>query len=210
KNVEISSRRITDHLRPPPSNGLLKSLEACHSERSAAKVESRKGAGTGTGAALVPFPAHRTGRADLPHPALRQVSPPDSRTGRSRCGAQAQHAQRTKEHSVGENARATRGHLLPPFQEMPDANCHMVIDRAISRPPGSVAEVVRPAAQDAIQPVALFGPRFRVVGGQHAVHLLSQARQALLRRTRPQVLTASFPIVLRPERVTQKVEALLP
>src|SRR2546421_7017353 len=41
-------------------------------------------------AAPVPFPAHRTGRADLPHPALRQVSPPDSRTGRSGCRARSE------------------------------------------------------------------------------------------------------------------------
>ena len=41
-----------------------------------AHVESRKGARPGpTGSRRFPFPAHRTGHADFPHPALRQISP---------------------------------------------------------------------------------------------------------------------------------------
>ena len=45
---------------------------------------SRVGVGRGSDSSVVPFPipAHRTGRADFPHPALRQDSPPDSRRSR--------------------------------------------------------------------------------------------------------------------------------
>ena len=42
-------------------------------------VESRKGAGTHASMAPFPFPAHRTGRAVFPHPALRQSSPQGAR-----------------------------------------------------------------------------------------------------------------------------------
>jgi len=50
-----------------------------------AHVESRKGAGPGpTGSRWFPFPAHRTGQADFPHPALRQTSP-QAHGSRPRC-----------------------------------------------------------------------------------------------------------------------------
>src|SRR5712691_11403965 len=50
-----------------------------------AHVESRKGARPGpTGSRWFPFPAHRTGHADFPHPALRQTSP-QAHGSRPRC-----------------------------------------------------------------------------------------------------------------------------
>ena len=50
-----------------------------------AHVESRKGARPGpTGSRWFPFPAHRTGHADFPHPALRQTSP-QTHGSRPRC-----------------------------------------------------------------------------------------------------------------------------
>ena len=50
-----------------------------------AHVESRKGAGPGpAGSRWFPFPAHRTGHADFPHPALRQISP-QAHGSRPRC-----------------------------------------------------------------------------------------------------------------------------
>jgi hypothetical protein len=70
----------------------------------AGRVEDGRGSGNQT--APFPIPAHRTGRADLPHRALRQMSPPGSRTGGSSDAAQTQHAQRTKDHVVRERARA--------------------------------------------------------------------------------------------------------
>src|SRR5208337_2469486 len=55
------------------------------------------GRGSDSGVTPVPTPAHRTGRADFPHPALRQGSPPDSRGSRipvppSPCGTASSEA----------------------------------------------------------------------------------------------------------------------
>src|SRR5215470_7946812 len=100
-------------------------------------------------------------------------------------------------------------HLVPPPQEMPYALINVVTNRPIRRCPGSVAEVRRPAPQDLIQPVPHPLPGPRVARHQKLSHLVLDACHRLLRRTCPQIPTTILLVAMRPERVTQKVEALL-
>ena len=142
------------------------------------RVEEERGSSGDAGP--FPLPAHRTGRADFPHPALRQGSPPDSRTGTGMHTTQTQNAQRTEDHIVRQNACAARRHLMPPSQEMTHSGRDMIIDRALRLPSSPVAEVVRPAAQNAVEPVSDFRPRALIAGYQHLVQLASQPRHPLL------------------------------
>src|SRR5579875_3367229 len=172
------------------------------------RVEEERGGSRDT--APFPLPAHRTGRARFGHPALRQGSSPDSRTSTHMHVTQTQHAQRSKDNVVRQTARAPRRDMVPLLQEAPGAFLDMLVDGPIRLQPGAVAEITRPAAQNAVQPVAHFRPCPLVAGHQHVVHLLSQSRHALLRRTGAQIPMAILPIVLWPERVSQKVKTLPP
>src|SRR5215469_8119330 len=170
------------------------------------RVESRMSA-VAAKAAPFPIPAHRTGRADLPHPALRQNSPAGPRTGGSGC-PQTRNAQRTKDLLIRQQAGSASMHLASPPQKMPDAIRDMMIDRLVGPRPGPVAEVVRPASQETVQPVSHLQPRSHVARYQNVVYLLPHPRHTLLRRTGPQVPTAILPIAVRPKRVSEKVKTL--
>jgi hypothetical protein len=52
---------------------------------------------------------------------------------------------------------------VPPSQEVPDTLRDVVIDGAIRQQPGAVAEVARPAAQNAVQSVSQQPPQFKNV-----------------------------------------------
>src|SRR5215469_16830718 len=92
---------------------------------------------------------------------------------------------------------------------MPYALINVVVNRSIRRRPGSVAEVRRPAPQNLIQPVPYFPPGPRVAGYEKVSHLFLDACHRLLRPAGPQIPTAILLVAMRPERVTQKAEALL-
>src|SRR5262245_59196259 len=98
-----------------------------------------------------PIPAHRTGRAELPHPALRLASPQGPRRGSSRQAHQAEHTAFTMDHTEGEPPIAASLHLVPPGEECAYALGDVVIDAAECRTARPVAEVVRPAAQRPVQ-----------------------------------------------------------
>src|SRR5215813_1632491 len=128
-------------------------------------VESRIGAVAWGLLANAPFPipAHRTGRADFRHPALRLDSSHVVRYRvpwlRINCqwtkmhAAQAQHAVGPEDFSCGEPAGATRSHLVPPTEEV----AHPVVDVVVNGPVGHqarpVAEVRGPATQHRVEPV---------------------------------------------------------
>src|SRR5262249_1817700 len=75
--------------------------------------------------------------------------------------------------------RATPGYLTAPPQKRAHAIGDVVIYRPIGPCPGPVAEVVRPALQNAVEPVAHLGPRVRVARDQDIVHLLPDSRHTL-------------------------------
>src|SRR5947208_17051797 len=50
-------------------------------------------------------------------------------------------------------------HLAPPAQEVTHAIIDVIVDGPIGHQPRAVAEVVRPAAQQTVQPVAYIRPR---------------------------------------------------
>jgi len=98
---------------------------------SARTVESRKGAGTRANAAPFPFPAHRTGRADFPHPALRRSSPRGTRRRTKMGMTQSKHSPDPENRFGGESLRPARGHLVPSPQKLSHGLIDVVVDRSI-------------------------------------------------------------------------------
>src|SRR5215831_20577494 len=100
-----------------------------------------------SGSAVAPFPhsAHRTGRADLPHPALGQdLTPsPTARRAQAGTGARAQSARKVREWISP--ALASPDLVL---DAQPPAQPHrcVVVERSIRLGDGSYFEVVRPSA----------------------------------------------------------------
>src|SRR5262249_22461859 len=94
-------------------------------------------------------------------------------------------------------------------QEMPYALVNVVVNRPIRRFPGPVAEVRRPTPQNVIQPVSYLLPSPRIAGYQKVSHLSLDACHRLLRRACSQIPPAILLVAMRPERVSQKAEALL-
>src|SRR6266849_2123803 len=93
-------------------------------------VESWRGA-----VASAPFPllAHRTGRADLRHPALRLVSPWGTRQWSKVHASQAQHAKGTKDVVPVELSRAAALHLASSSEEVAHRVVDVVVDRTVSQ-----------------------------------------------------------------------------
>src|SRR5215813_1776765 len=160
-------------------------------------------------AAPFPIPAHQTGRAQLRHPAFRPASPQNSRTRLHLDSAELQYPQLAKHRCDAKTVGAARVHLVTPPQEMPYALINVVTNRPIRSCPGSVAEVRRPAPQNLIQPVPHLFPGPRVAGHEKLSHLFLDACHRLLRRTCSQIPMAILLVAMRPECISQKVEALL-
>ena len=57
------------------------------------------------------------------------------------------HPERAEYRLVVEAVGATRWHLMTPNQEVTDSVVDVVVDRAVRRHPGAMAEVSGPAAQ---------------------------------------------------------------
>src|SRR5438309_1441571 len=70
-------------------------------------------------------------------------------------------------------------HLAPPAQEVTHAIIDVIVDGPIGHQPRAVAEVVRPAAQQTVQPVAYIRPRFLVAGDQQLIDLAFEPLDAL-------------------------------
>ena len=90
-------------------------------------------------------------------------------------------------------------------EEAPDAVADVVIDGAIGREQGSIAEVRRPTAKKAVQFLAHLRPDAHFARLQQLADLALDPLQALLRGTRAKIELA-VQGVSRPERVAQEVE----
>src|SRR6476620_5566668 len=99
---------------------------------------------------------------------------------------------------------------MAPPQEVPYALIDVITNRPIRVCPGSLAEVRRPTPQYLIQPTSHLLPSPRVARHQKFSHFCFDACHRLLRRTRSQIPMAILLVAMRPERVPEKVEALLP
>ena len=175
----------------------------------AGRVEEGRGGLYRIGITPFPFPAHQTGRANFPHPAFRLASSRGTRRGAKMNPAQPKHAE-IPEHGPSREPRgAARRHLVTPDQKMPHALIDVIVDRSIGRQARPVAEVVRPAAQHAVQLVAHLGPGCLVAGPQEPSDLQLEPSHALPGRARPQIPVAILAKALRAEAIAQEVEALL-
>src|SRR5438876_10530399 len=95
-------------------------------------------------------------------------------------------------------------HLAPPAQEVTHAIIDVIVDGPIGHQPRAVAEVVRPAAQQTVQPVAYIRPRFLVAGDQQLIDLAFEPLDALPGGARAQVSAPFLAVVLRPKRIPRK------
>ena len=157
-----------------------------------------------------PIPAHRTGRADFPHPALRQDSSPDSRIIIKVYGAQMYYSQQTPNHLARQGVNTTRMQFLPLSQKTTNTPSNVIINRSVCLKPGAMAEVVRPTAKNAVQPISDFWPGILVSRYQNFVNFPPQARHTFSRRAGSHIPMTIFPIAVRPKRISKKVKAFPP
>src|SRR5215469_11262238 len=172
-------------------------------------VESRMGASTDAERRPGSHPRSSNRTCRFPASGFPTDFTADSRTRLHANSAKLQYSQLAKYGWDAEAAGAAGVHLVTPPQEMPYALINVVINRLIRRGPSSIAEVRRPASQNLIQPVPHLLPGPRVAGHQKVSHLFLDACHRLLRRACPQIPMAILLVAMRPERVSQKVEALL-
>ena len=125
-----------------------------------------------------PAPAHRTGRADFPHPALRLDSLQRYRWDASSCTAHVMHSQIVEDRRVLELTGAPRGHLVTPLQKVSHSRSHMGIHGSIALAFAAVAEISLSPLQHSIEPVAHLRPR--PDRGRSASLILALSRFTLL------------------------------
>src|SRR5215217_3048043 len=175
-------------------------------------VESRRGAVTWGHAAIAPFPlpAHRTGRADFPHPALRPASSQGPRRrSHGLLGTQTEDSKLAEHDVSGEPCGPARRDLVTLDQEVLHARHDMVVDGAISRRAGAKVEVARPAFQQAVELGANLVPGLIVAPLQDRAQARLETCHAVLRRTGAEIPPAGARGVVRSEAVAEKVEAFL-
>src|SRR5438445_10548599 len=101
-------------------------------------------------------------------------------------------------------------HLAPPRQEVTNAIIDVIVDGPIGHQPRAVAEVLRPAAQQTVQPVAYIRPRFLVAGDQQLIDLAFEPLDALPGGARAHVSAPFLSVVLRPNSLTTEFYAFPP
>src|ERR1700752_869259 len=111
-----------------------------------------------------PIPAHRTGRAGFPHPALRLASHQTQRADVGPPGPQPSHAQRAEDLDWREPTRAARPHFVTPTEKVTHRAGDVAIDRLIRHRARAVVEVVRPTVKNAIEPNDDLRPRRLIPG----------------------------------------------
>ena len=84
---------------------------------------------------------------------------------------EVEHSEGAEHRLPGEAAGAVRGHLVTSNQEVSDAVINMIVDRAVRRQSGAIAEVRAPASQQAIEPVTHLGPSADIAGDKDVADL---------------------------------------
>ncbi len=146
-------------------------------------VESRRGA-VAPDYAPFPRPAHRTGRAGFPHPALGEGSCVCSRQA-ARIPLQLQQPESLLEPAVPLPAGVHSGVFVfgkPPLSE-PVRNVR--VDRPVGFGAGSQSEVTGPSPQNGVEfGDHLFGTELPGVSARHRADLFAQSHDAFPRPTR--------------------------
>ena len=109
---------------------------------SQGRVEDGRGSLGPVASTPFPIPAHRTGRADLRHPALRLASSLGPQQGTSEQAFHTEHAALTVDLFEGELPVSAPLHLMPSGEECAHALRDVVVDTAEDRPTRPLAEVV--------------------------------------------------------------------
>src|SRR4029077_12957408 len=160
---------------------------------------------------MTPFshPAHRTGQANLSHPALgKDLTPsPTARRVQAQLSVRARSARR--------GARVDKPALTSPdlvLDAQPPAQPHrgVAVDRPVRLVDGAYLEVVRPSAQRAVQLLHQpCGSSPCLRSGSERVDGFHYALDAFLRWPEAEVGFSGSRRIHPPERVTQEVELAL-
>src|SRR5215831_10035920 len=97
-----------------------------------------------------PIPAHRTGRADLRHPALRLASSQGLRLCSVVHEPEVVDAHAAGDDLDGEPSCAAPTQLVAPSQELANSRQDVIINRSICRPTCAIPKVSGPATQHAV------------------------------------------------------------
>ncbi len=152
--------------------------------------------------AMTPFPvsAHRTGRADFPHPALRLVSRRSTRLRVNRQRSHSVYPERAKDPLGRETPGPARRDLMPSPQKVTHAGVDVVIDRPTGGRPGAVTEVGRPSAQRAVEASPDRRPAPLIARAELCPHGAFEPSHTSRRRCGGQIRLARLPIAVLPER----------
>jgi hypothetical protein len=172
---------------------------ACRREGSCCRRLSAFAGASLPAVAPFPVPAHRTGRADFPHPALRLVSRSGSRSRPHVQRPQSLDSELVEDHFGREPPGTSPRCLVATSEKVASTFVDVVVRRSVRHQTGAVVEVVRPAAQNAIQLVSYLGPGTLIPRPQHRADALLEPLDALLRRLRGQIRVAVFPVSLYPK-----------
>ncbi len=119
-----------------------------------------------------PVPAHQIGRADFRHPAFRLASPHSFRWWPDVSVPKPHYPAFPVKIVIGKAAVAAPRHMVPPHKKVSNAFVDVVIDRPIRLQAGAIAEVSRPAAQKAVEPVPHIRPGSHIAGHQKIAYLV--------------------------------------
>ena len=161
-----------------------------------------------SGSAMAPFPhpAHRTGHADFPHPALGQTSRLHPRHVVPKPAQAYEPGVPVKVREWISSALASPDLVL---EAQPPAQPHsgVVVDRPVRLRDGAYLEVVRPSSQRAVQLLHQLGGLLPSAVGSLRVDILDPALDALLRWPVPQICLAGSRQYIRPNVCPRKLNA---
>ena len=98
-----------------------------------------------------PVPAHRTGRADFRHPALRLTSLQSCRSRSIVDACHLQHADFSEHNAPREPTTATSAYFVPSGEEVSHPIVDVIVDRPVRRHTRPQREVIRPSPKYSVQ-----------------------------------------------------------
>src|SRR6476469_2527305 len=153
---------------------------------------------------MAPFPtaAHRTGLADLPHPALGQAS----REGMHGPSPQARlvevdHSHLSVDLGVTEAAGSADTKLVSPTEKPPSPFPEMPADSGVGLACVAEAEVLGPAQEKAVEPVPQFGPGGRISTEEQGIDLVLEPLLSFLRGLDRELSPPGLPMPRRTEGI---------
>src|SRR5713226_1112622 len=141
---------------------------------------------------IAPFllPAHRTGRAGFPHPALGRVSREGMRKHEAGTGFERQHTQFPEDILHGKLPEPRASNLMPSAEKAPDRVIQVKRHIALRLCHRTVREVACPSPHGAVEVAGHVVPRRLVAAPQLPTNVLPDGGDGLLGRASTVVASA--------------------